>query len=60
MSAKMTQTMNVVKGVGIGMALGAAAGMMLKPQKKTGKRIVSDAIKAVGDMAESVSDFMGW
>ena len=60
MSAKMTQTMNVVKGVGVGMALGAAAGMMLKPQKKSGKRIVSDAMKAVGDVAETIIDAMGW
>ena len=52
--------MNIVKGVGIGMALGAAAGMMLKPQKKSGKRMVSDAMKSIGDMAESISDFMGW
>ena len=60
MSAKMNQTMNLVKGVGIGMAVGAAAGMLLKPQKKTGRRIVSDAMKSIGDMAESISDFMGW
>ena len=45
---------------GIGMAVGAAAGMLLKPQKKTGKRIVSDAMKSIGDMAESISEFMGW
>ena len=57
MSAK---SMNIVKSVGIGMALGAAAGMLLKPQKKTGKRIVSDAVKAFGDVTESVCDFMGW
>ena len=59
-SAKSTQAMNIAKGVGIGMALGAAAGMLLKPQKKTGKRVVSDAMKAFGDVAESISDFMGW
>ena len=60
MSAKTPQAMNIVKGVGIGMALGAAAGMMLKPQKKSGKRMVSDAMKSIGDMAESISDYMGW
>lgn len=60
MSAKMTQTMNIVKGVGVGMALGAAAGMLLKPQKKSGKRILSDAVKAVSDVTESIGDFMGW
>ena len=60
MSAKMTQTMNIAKGIGIGMAVGSAAGMLLKPQKKTGKRIVSDAMKSIGDMAESISEFMGW
>ncbi|MBQ9045185.1 MAG: YtxH domain-containing protein [Oscillospiraceae bacterium] len=60
MSARSTQTMNIVKGVGIGMALGAAAGMLLKPQKKTGKRIVSDAMQAVGNLTESICDVMGW
>lgn len=60
MSAKMNQTMNIVKGVGVGMALGAAAGMLLKPQKKSGKRILSDAMKAVSDVTESIGDLMGW
>ena len=66
MSAKMTQTMNIANDApaltraDIGMAVGAAAGMLLKPQKKTGKRIVSDAMKSIGDMAESISEFMGW
>ena len=57
MSAK---SMNMIKSIGVGMAIGAAAGMLLKPQKKTGKRVVSDAMKSIGDMAESISDFMGW
>ena len=60
MSMRSTQAMDIAKGVGIGMALGAAAGMLLKPQKKTGKRVVSDAMKSIGDIAESISDFMGW
>ena len=57
MSAK---SMNMIKSIGVGMAIGAAAGMLLKPQKKSGKRVVSDAMKSIGDMAESISDFMGW
>ena len=57
MSAK---SMNMIKSIGVGMAIGAAAGMLLKPQKKSGKRVVSDAMKSIGDMAEAVSDFMGW
>ena len=57
MSAK---SMNMIKSIGVSMAIGAAAGMLLKPQKKTGKRVVSDAMKSIGDMAEAVSDFMGW
>ena len=57
MSAK---SMNMIKSIGVGMAIGAAAGMLLKPQKKTGKRVVSDAMKSIGDMAVAVSDFMGW
>ena len=54
------KSMNIVKSVGVGMALGAAAGMLFKPQKKTGKRIVSDAVKALGDVTESICDMMGW
>ena len=57
MSAK---SMNMIKSIGVGMAIGAAAGMLQKPQKKSGKRVVSDAMKSIGDMAESISDFMGW
>lgn len=47
---------NFVKGMGIGMALGAAAGMALStPQKKT-KNVVGKALKAAGELADNISD----
>ena len=54
------KSMNIVKSVGVGMALGAAAGMLLKPQKKTGKRIVSDAVKALGDVSPNDAALVGY
>ncbi len=60
MSANQQNKMQFAKGMGMGFMVGTAAGMMMKSKKKSGKRLVSDAIKAVGDITETIVDTMGW
>ena len=45
-----------LKGVGIGMAAGAALGMAMAPKKKTNlKKAAGRAIKTVGEVVENIS-----
>lgn len=48
------------KGLGVGLVVGTTAGMMMKSRKKSGKKVISDAVKAVGDITETICDTMGW
>lgn len=41
-----------IQGVGIGLAAGAAIGMMMPPRKK--KSVAGKAIKAVGEVVENM------
>lgn len=56
----MNKQMNLVKGLGLGLMVGAGVGMMLAPQKKPGKRTVSKALQAVGDVLEDIEAALGW
>ena len=47
-------------GLGVGMAVGAAAGLMMQPQKKRANGIVSDAVRTVSDVTDTIRDTMGW
>lgn len=60
MSGNHMGQMQFAKGMGIGLVVGATAGMVMKPKKKSGKKLVSDAVKAVGDITETICDTMGW
>lgn len=54
------------KPVVVGLCVGVAAGIgtsaiMMKPNKKhLGKNVVGKTLRAMGDMADSVSSAMGW
>ena len=48
-----------IKGMGIGLAVGAAAGAIMVPKKKPGKNIMEKTIKAMGDFIDNVADSMG-
>ena len=49
------------KGAAVGMVIGSAIGMIMMPDKKMGakKRTVGRAIRAVGEVVENFSDFIG-
>lgn len=44
-----------LKGVGMGMAIGASMGMLMAPKKK-GAGMVGKALKAAGELADNISD----
>lgn len=60
MSGNHMNQMQFAKGMGVGLVVGATAGMVIKPKKKSGKKVISDAVKAVGDITETICDTMGW
>ena len=44
-----------LKGVGMGMAIGASMGMLMTPKKK-GDNVIGKALKAAGELADNISD----
>ncbi len=44
-----------LKGVGMGMAIGASMGMLMAPKKK-GDNVIGKALKAAGELADNISD----
>lgn len=49
-----------MRGMGLGLAAGAALGMALSPEKKRKnlKKVAGKAIKSVGEAVENISDAM--
>ena len=45
-----------LKGVGMGMAIGASMGMLMAPAKKKGDTVIGKALKAAGELADNISD----
>ena len=49
--------MSFIKGMGIGVVVGAAAGMIAMPKKQ--KMTIGKALRSVGDMVDSVVGAIG-
>ena len=53
--------MNFMKGISLGLMVGAGMGMMMNAtQKKSGKSTVSKALRAMGDLLEDAENALGW
>ena len=52
--------MDFLKGMGAGMMVGAALGMIITPDKRSGKKRLSKMIRAAGDVIEDLSDAIGF
>ena len=48
----------LIKGIGIGLTVGATVGMLISPRKHNGKTAVSRALRTAGDVVDGVSSFM--
>ncbi len=53
------KTMDFLKGMGAGMVVGAALGMVVAPEKRGGKKKLSKMIRAAGDVIEDLSGAIG-
>jgi len=47
------------KGVGAGMAMGAAAAIVIMPKKKAAKSAVGKALKSAGEVIDGISEALG-
>lgn len=48
-----------IKGLGIGMAVGAAVGMMAMPKKRSMSGTMNRALKAAEDVVDVIADVLG-
>ena len=53
------KTMDFLKGMGAGLMVGAALGMVLSPDKRSGKKRLSRMFRAAGDVIEDLSGAIG-
>ncbi|MBE6998404.1 MAG: YtxH domain-containing protein [Ruminococcaceae bacterium] len=53
------KTMDFLKGMGAGMVVGAALGMVVAPEKRGGKKRLSRMFRAAGDVIEDISGAIG-
>ena len=51
---------NFFIGAGIGMAIGSAAVMAMRPKKRTMKSAVGKTLKTMGEVVDSISTGLGW
>ena len=55
------ETRRFITGLGIGMVAGGAVGMMMAPKarRNDGKKMISRALKGMGDVIDDVSAVLG-
>ncbi len=53
------KTMDFLKGMGAGMMVGAALGMVIAPDKRSGKKRLSKIFRAAGDVIEDLGGAIG-
>ena len=53
------KAMDFLKGMGAGVVVGAALGMVMAPDKRSGKKRLSRMFRAAGDVIEDLSGAIG-
>ena len=51
---------NFYVGMGMGLMLGSAAVFAMRPKKNGIKTVVGRTLKTMGEVADSVSELLGW
>ena len=51
---------NFFVGMGMGVLVGGCAALAMKPRKHCMKSALGRTLKTMGDVADSISDSMGW
>lgn len=54
------KNMNFLKGMGTGVMVGAALGVVLSTDKKTGRKRLSKLLRAAGDVIEDLGGTLGF
>ncbi len=53
------KAMDFLKGMGAGLMVGAALGMVIAPDKRSGKKRLSKIFRAAGDVIEDLGGAIG-
>ena len=51
---------NFIVGMGLGLIVGSSAAMAMHARRCCPRSVLGRTLKTVGEVAESVSDMMGW
>ncbi len=51
---------NFYVGMGMGLVVGSAAMFAMRPKKSGVKTVVGQTLKTMGEVADSVSELLGW
>ena len=51
---------NFYVGMGMGLLVGCSAAVMMRPKKSGLRSTVGKTLKTIGEVADSISDTMGW
>ena len=51
---------NFYVGMGMGLIVGGCAAYAMRPKKRCVKSVVGKTLKTMGEVADSISDAMGW
>lgn len=51
---------NFYVGMGMGLMVGSAAVLAMRPKKNGVKTVVGKTLKTMGEVADSVSELLGW
>lgn len=51
---------NFIVGMGMGLLVGCGAAMAMRPKKSGMKSALGRTLRTMGEVADSVSDAMGW
>ena len=51
---------NFYIGMGMGLMVGGCAALAMRPKKSGVKTVVGRAVKTMGEVADAVSELMGW
>lgn len=51
---------NFCVGIGMGLIVGSAAAMAVHSRNRCPKSVLGRSLKTIGQVADSISDMMGW
>ena len=56
----MMNKTNFYVGMGMGLIVGGTAAVIMRPKRRSAKSMLGKTLRAMSNVADSVSDTMGW